>query len=518
MSIDTPTIAAARRVFWWAFGLTLLLKLALAAVFPFTGDEAFFYQWGVFPAWGYSDHPPMVGWLLALLRQIGEHPLVLRSATLLVTSAIALLIVDLLRRLLPEDREAAAWLSGALYLALPWSWMFVLVTTDTPLILFMALSVWAYVRADSAARGTAWYALAGALLGLAFLSKYFAALLGFAYAAHAFGWRRERWWAPFLIFVCALPAIALNVGFNATHGWSNVMFNVFNRNEASAWSFKTFATYVAMALYLFTPWLVWRALRSRPATGVSATTRTTLAVLWLFPIVVFALLSTRRTIGLHWVLGFVPVFVLWAGLRVEPRALRRLLGYTVALSVPHLVGVLAIAIAPLSWWAMTKLHDRAVFLRETPAVVAALRQDLPPGATLMARTYNPAAMLAFHHGAYVPVFGPGRHHARQDDQIIDFRTYDGQAIRVFLYDEPDLSEFAPYFERVSKRPIVVEGITFWAVDGSGFKFQPFRDQVLAQVARDFHDMPPWLPVWGNPFCERYGFADCGPGRAAGAAR
>ena len=39
MSIDTPTIAAARRVFWWAFGLTLLLKLALA-VRPFLTTRA----------------------------------------------------------------------------------------------------------------------------------------------------------------------------------------------------------------------------------------------------------------------------------------------------------------------------------------------------------------------------------------------------------------------------------------------------------------------------------------------
>ena len=494
-----------------ALVLAFAVKLVIACLLPVTGDEAYFVLWGRHLDFGYYDHPPMAGWMTWLQLRLSDHPVWVRMPGILSELLIALWLHGLFRRHDPDK----ARLLALLFLFSPLSLIFAFTLTDTGCMLFAAASFVAAARAVQSEQGRAaagWAVLAGAGLGLAFLSKYFAALLGFAYAAHAFGWRRERWWAPFLIFVCALPAIALNVGFNATHGWSNVMFNVFNRNEASAWSFKTFATYVAMALYLFTPWLVWRALRSRPVAGVSATTRTTLAVLWLFPIVVFALLSTRRTIGLHWVLGFVPVFVLWAGLRVEPRALRRLIGYTVALSVPHLVGVLAIAIAPLSWWAATKLHDRAVFLRETPAVVAALRQDLPPGATLMARTYNPAAMLAFHHGAYVPVFGPGRHHARQDDQIIDFRTYDGKGIRVFLYDEPDLSEFAPYFERVSKRPIVVEGITFWAVDGTGFKFQPFRDQVLAQVARDFHDIPAWLPVLGNPFCERYGFVECGPGR------
>ena len=150
MNVSDLSIGAARRLFWTTFFGTLLLKVVLAAGFPFTGDEAFFYQWGVFPAWGYSDHPPMVGWLLAVLHGISDAPLVLRSVTLLVTSVIALGIVDVLMRHLPAEREAGAWLAGAVYLVLPWSWMFVLVTTDTPLILFMALSAWAYLRANAA--------------------------------------------------------------------------------------------------------------------------------------------------------------------------------------------------------------------------------------------------------------------------------------------------------------------------------------------------------------------------------
>jgi hypothetical protein len=503
---------ATRRIFWVTFAVTLVLKIVIAAGFPITGDEAFFYQWGVFPAWGYSDHPPMVGWLLALLRQVSEHPLALRSFTLLVTSLIALGVVDLLRRLLPEDREASAWLAGAVYLAMPWSWMFVLVTTDTPVLFFMALSAWCYLRADVSERGTGWYALAGLFLGLAFLSKYFAALLGFAYALHCFGWRRARWWAPFLIFLLALPSIAVNIGFNATHGWTNVMFNLFNRNEGKPWSFQTFGTYLAMAVYLLTPWLLWRGLTARGAPGVSPTTVRTLSVLWLFPLLLFAALSTHRTIGLHWVLGFVPLFVAWAGLRLDARALRRSLGWTVALSVPHLLVVAAIAWGPLSWWQPFNMYSRAVFLRETAAIVVELQRDLPAGATLMGRSYHPSAMLAFPYGQYVPVFGVGKHHARQDDQIIDFRRYDGQPIRVFLQGEPSLADFAPYFERVSVKRFEVEGVAFFAVDGTGFKYQPYRDTVLAEVAREFHDIPRWLPLLGNPFCERYGFTACSPGR------
>ena len=504
----------AHRLFWLTFAGTLLLKLVIAAAFPITGDEAFFYQWGVRPAWGYSDHPPMVGWLLALLHRISDAPLVLRSVTLLVTSVIGLGLVDALRRILPAEREASAWAAGAVYLALPWSWLFVLVTTDTPLLLFMALSAWAYLRADTApGRSAGWYALAGAFVGLAFLSKYFAVLLGLGYAVHILGWRRERWWSLALMFATALPSIAINVAFNATHGWTNVMFNLFNRHEDGRWNLTTPALYAATVAYLLTPWLLWQTWRAPRPAAVSVGARQALMVLWLLPLLLFALISLRRTIGLHWVLGFVPFFLAWAALSLDAPALRRSWRWTLWLGVPHLLLVAAMVWAPLSWWQTTPLHKDAVFLRQTPALLTALQQDLPSGATLMARAYNPAAVLAFHHKRYVPVFGVGRHHARQDDLQVDFRDFDGQTLRIFDDKPPDLADFAPYFERVSSRRWVIAGVAFYAVDGVGFRYAPYRDTVLAAIAREFHQVPPWLPLLSSPFCERYGLTGCSPGHA-----
>jgi hypothetical protein len=328
---------------------------------------------------------------------------------------------------------------------------------------------------------------------------------------HVLGWRRERWWALPLMFVLALPSIGINLGFNATHGWSNVMFNVFNRHEGSHWQLKTFAVYVGMAVYLLTPWLLWQGWRARAVPGVSPSVQRAAAVLWLFPIVLFAFLSLRRSVGLHWVLGFVPLFVVWAGLKLEPRALRRSLNWTLALSVPHLLLVAALAWVPLSLWQSSKLYEKAVFLREAPAIVQALQHDLPAGATLMARAYSTASMLGYFHTAYVPVFGVGRHHARQDDQLVDFRSLQGQRLRILDFKEPQLSDFTPYFERVSVSTFEVAGVRYFAVDGEGFRYRPYRDTVLSTIAREFHNIPTWLPLLGNPFCERYGFAECSPG-------
>lgn len=549
-------VADARRTFLQVFALTLVLKLCLAAWLPMTGDEAFFYQWGVRPAWGYSDHPPMVGWLIWLLRHLGDSPLALRSATVLLTSVIALGVVDLARRLLPPGRESSAWLAGAVYLALPFSWLFVLVTTDTPLIFFMTASCWCFVRAElagsapaagagevgrSAGGAARWYAAAGALLGLAFLSKYFAVLVGLGYAVWLLGWRRERAWALALIVVCALPGAAVNLAFNATHGWPNIMFNVFNRNQGTRWSVSDFAVYLVMMVYLLTPWLVWQALRAQrggrhparaggaglgaadiaPPSGAEIATEASgmpppgsrlVRVLWAAPFLLFALVATRRSVGLHWVLGFVPLFVLWAGLRLSPQALRRSLRWTGWLALPHALLLVALLAAPLAWWQRSSQFASVVFLREAPAIAAALQKDLPPGAGLMARAYSPAAVLAFHTGRYVPVFGAGRFHARQDDQWVDFGSLDGQALRIYDRKPFNEAEFVPYFERLRTGSFEVAGLRMHYLDGEGFRFQPYRDQLLQQAADRFHRVPPWLPILGSPFCERYGFASCSPGR------
>ena len=53
--------------FFILLAATLAFRFWLAGALPMTGDEAYFIRWGEVPDWGYYDHPPMVGWWLALL-------------------------------------------------------------------------------------------------------------------------------------------------------------------------------------------------------------------------------------------------------------------------------------------------------------------------------------------------------------------------------------------------------------------------------------------------------------------
>ena len=92
--------AVHRRAFFQILAISTVIKLWLAAVIPFTGDEAYFYVWGMYPDWGgYYDHPPMAGWWLWALQKVSTSTLWLRMPAILLCAAIAWGMMDALRRL-----------------------------------------------------------------------------------------------------------------------------------------------------------------------------------------------------------------------------------------------------------------------------------------------------------------------------------------------------------------------------------------------------------------------------------
>ncbi len=505
LSTNSQENGRERRYFWWIFGWFLGLKFWLAAAFPFTGDEAFFYQWGVFPDWGYYDHPPMVGWMLAGLRLISDHPLALRLVTVFLWHLIALGLVDLLFRYLPQEKKSQAYGVGVLFLALPFTWALNLVTTDTPLILFIFTSAYCFIRSQFSVRWMLWSLGTGIFLGLALLSKYFAGFLAVAYVAASCRTQLTRKQAVLQVVVIAVsasPFFLINLAYNATHCWNNVMFNLVNRHEGSQTSLATVFLYLSMLLYLVTPWVAWHFWRQRLKNLSWG-----LVALFVVPFVLFLCFSVRKTIGLHWVLGFMPFVFLAYGLQASAAQIKRDLRWTLILSVPHFLALVALIALPASVWSGTRLHADVVFHRETGKVVAQLKKSLPENAVLAAFSYTPAALLAFHAGHYVPVLGVGKYHARQDDILVDFRVFDGRAVRVFDRRPIALEKIQNWFESVRVGQFVVDEVTFYFVDGFGFKYENFRAEVLQKIFDQYYQLPSWLPSLECQFTQRYGFFD-----------
>lgn len=488
-----PTLTP-RQWFWGALGATLVFRFWLAAALPMTGDEAYFVLWGRYPGLGYYDHPPMVGWLLAPLLAVSQAEWFVRLPSILLPAALALLVRHALKAWFAREAGIAD-LAALAVLLMPVNVWNVLITTDTPLVFFSVASLLAFARQR--------FFLAGVLLGLAFLSKYFAVLLGLAYLAWAIAARRPG--AFGLAFLGALPAGLVNLYWNWQACWCNVMFNAVNRHEDAGLSWSTPALYAASLAYLAAPllWFAWkgraqlRAALARPEVGV------TLAA-WLVPFALFALLSPVKRIGLHWLLAFMPAIVLSLALALERRALVVAARWFAALAVLHAALFVALLAPPLETWQETRRYQRLVLLFDPQSVL----QPLGP---LMARYrlttegYSLAAQLAYHTRRRVPVFGAGSSYARQDDILTDWRRYQGRDLLVFRREPPDLERYRPFFREVEMREVPARGIVYYAVLGRGFDYGAYREQVLPVVRERWYRIPGWLPAGRCYFFERYGF-------------
>ena len=477
---------------WFAFALaaTLAFRFWLAAVLPVTGDEAYFIQWGRYPDIGFYDHPPMVGWILAPLVHLSEAAWVLRLPVLLLPVLVALLVRHALIAWFERDAGTAD-LAAIAVLLVPLNVWNVFITTDTPLILFSVASMLAFARAR--------FLLAGVLLGLAFLSKYFAVLLGIAYLAWAIAARRPRAFA--LAFAGALPFGLVNLYWNWQACWCNVMFNAINRHEGAGLSWETPALYAASLAYLAGP-LLWFAWKGRARLRVPA--HGALLAAWLVPLVVFALISPVRRIGLHWLLSFVPAIILTVALALERRALVVTVRWFAAIAVLQIATLAVLVALPLETWQGRRFYQNLVLLKETRTILQALEAALP-SATPAYESYSMAAAMSFHAKRTVPVFGPGSSHARHDDILTDWRAYQGRDLTILSRDEADLARYRPYFREVEARRIEVRGAAFHVVLGRGFDYAAYREGVLKPVRERWYRIPARLPVGACYFFERYGF-------------
>lgn len=542
-----------------ALVLLLLFKLWLAAVMPMTGDEAYFYYWGLIPDWGFYDHPPMVGWWLAALLGISDAEWVLRLPVLLLplplAAAAAWLVAGMspppvateaaeaaaprgkdaaaealqaLRRAAsgfeasiaaeakpPADdasaapRERGLW-AALLVLLAPASVWNVFITTDTPLIFFSMLTVVAYVAAIRRA-SLSLHAVAGLFLALAFLSKYFAVLLGVAIFVHVVAVRRDaqRWLGLALLVVAALLGPALNIWWNADNCWANIMFNLYNRHGDAGWSWKTPLIYLGTLLYVLTPFALIALARHRQAVWSAVRGDAGMAaVFWLalVPFALFAVLSSVKLIGLHWLLSFVPlVFVLVAATLPMP-AVRRVTGWTAGLAALHVLLIVAISWLPLTTWDKTRQYDGLVLTFKSEQLLAEL-QPYAQDYTFASDGYSNAVTLGYNARRYFLVFGEGSSHARHDDILTDFRDLDGKNILILRKSAPSEAsqrdDYQPYFHEVENRTVEVHGVTFYLVLGRGFDYSAYRSGVLRQIKDKYYRIPAFLPIERCYFGDRY---------------
>lgn len=201
-----------------------VIRFAVAAATPLSGDEAYYWVWSHALAPGYLDHPPMVAlWIWAGTAVAGEGALGVRLLGPLSAAAGSLLLAGAAEALFPGRRAsvpAAALLNGTLLLGVG----AVTMTPDTPLLFFWTAALWALARLLRSGDGR-WWLVVGAAAGGAMASKYTGGFLGVGIVLWLF-WipGLRRWFGrPYLWLGGAVAAATFSpvVAWNAGHGWAS---------------------------------------------------------------------------------------------------------------------------------------------------------------------------------------------------------------------------------------------------------------------------------------------------------
>jgi 4-amino-4-deoxy-L-arabinose transferase-like glycosyltransferase len=212
-------------LFALAVAALTVLRLIVAAVAPVSPDEAYYWVWSRALAPGYLDHPFMVAlWIRAGTAVFGDGAFGIRVLAPLAVALGSVLILDAARLLGAGRGYVAALLLNA---TLVFGAGGILMTPDTPLILFWIATLWAMARIIAGGAGW-WWIAAGVFAGLALDSKYTAALLLAGIGLWLVLLPAGRRWLlrdprPWLALAIALAMFLPVILWNADHHWASFL-------------------------------------------------------------------------------------------------------------------------------------------------------------------------------------------------------------------------------------------------------------------------------------------------------
>ncbi len=342
-----------QRVFMGLWLLLAILKLALATQLPLFGDEAFYWWESRWPAWSYSDLPPLTAWLIGLGSVVPGAELAVRWPFLLLGLLLPWQVVWLAHA---SHGAAVAWTAGILSLVLPLA--FAVGVMAVPDVVMACLSVAAahllLLALAPPVRARPWLLL-GVVLGLGMLCHYrFAALplvIAVVVLLHAHGRAALRTPWPWLAALIAATTLLPLWWFNAGHDYAGLRFQLLDRHpwtwQSDGWlQLAEQALVVGPVLAWIMVATMWRLWRRRPLAGKDMTLAVLASGLWLL---FFALgfVADNERFRWHWQLpAYLAALPLVAASWPSwPRRVR-----AVALAVCGLVTALVMAYFAAGMW------------------------------------------------------------------------------------------------------------------------------------------------------------------------
>jgi 4-amino-4-deoxy-L-arabinose transferase-like glycosyltransferase len=325
--------AASRRLWriaalWWIAGA--LVRAGLALLVPLLPDETYYWEWTRRLEAGYFDHPPGIALLLSAgTRLLGDTLLGVRVGPW-IAGGIAHAAVIGLGGHLGGPRAAAR--AGLLMFVLPIATLgFVLATPDAPFLAMLSVACLLLMYALSSqmrsVSSLVWWALTGAAVGAAMVSKYTAVLMPGAVtlAALVHPALRKRFAEPgpyVAVIVASLvfaPVVVWNwfyewvsFAFQFSHGFTPARGSPLLRELELVGGQLGLASPILFVLLMGAVYLAlrdgWEVRKRLAATDILAR-RFALAFIVIVPLGVFAFSAWRRAVEANWPAPIYPAAV-----------------------------------------------------------------------------------------------------------------------------------------------------------------------------------------------------------------
>jgi 4-amino-4-deoxy-L-arabinose transferase-like glycosyltransferase len=452
-----------------SIAVIFVVYLILAALLPAADDEIYYWCWSKDLQWSYYDHPPMSAFLIRCSTAVFGDSIFAIRVPACIASAFVLYVIGRLTSFKP--------LLWGVLLSPLFTIFGVLMTPDSPLLMFWAAYLWWLVEvhrraaqtvADTPTPGVSlrWWVFGGVILGLGVLSKYTMALavptglLSFLVAR-----RLWRGWLPGYVlhgvvaFVVASPILIYNLQQN----FEPLLFQWQHSAQKTSNAARSIVEFVGsqilafgtMPFFLF-PWVVLNARQ------LCADSRLRVCVcLYAPPIAYFLYKSTQTRLEGNWALvcfvSFWPLASEWLQTVDKNNFWRRT---TVWAFVPPALASIAILVhwiypIPLVPTKVDRIH-RQIGIQKATHEVARIIREHGESIPVFSNSYQMTSWLRFQslNAQQIDQLTRPSHFTRPPRRLTDVD-------RAYVVTNPALpDEFKKGFgtpELIGSVPVVVRG-------------------------------------------------------------
>ncbi len=220
-------------------------------------DEAHYAMYALNIDWSYFDHPPLVGWLLGLVKFIGFSDIKIRLVTMIIMSINSLLLFSLTRKIYPKGKYTAFLAVCLFNLSAVIQYLSFAIVPDVPLMTCLLLMALLLVEMKKNNHIFKWLML-GVLLGLGGLSKYtviampMAMIIWLYFQGYLLSWLKDPlfWLAMLVAFLVTLPVFI----WNASNNWISFYYQLHHSTYAP-WHIKRMLVMVGISFFAYSPLL-----------------------------------------------------------------------------------------------------------------------------------------------------------------------------------------------------------------------------------------------------------------------